>query len=211
VDTSASGGPCRLDERSGRGRRWSTGEQFAPAGLPPVPMIWDVTRGRNRPESLFLVAAAGGGYEARCRCNLRGRRHAGFLMLPVTHTFMMMKPHGDRQTMTYLGQGKFDRSRGSGRRLRFNWIAPTGLACRTRGLTIANVENLPANRSGAQTLKRPVRWLFSERAHPYRNPQSASVPILRAISHGGNRSTYTVNGFERHLAPPSRCDEKPIV
>lgn len=94
------------------GAQMGTGENSLPLRLPPVTFDLGVIAGTQSLNPYFssLLPGRDDGKVSVQSARVDGMRD--FLMLPVTHTFMMMNPTVIAQTMTYLDTGKFDRSLG---------------------------------------------------------------------------------------------------
>ncbi len=92
------------------GAQMGTGENSLPLRLPPVTFDLGVIAGTQSLNPYFssLLPGRDDGKVSVKSTRVDGMRD--FLMLPVTHTFIMMNPTVIAQTMAYLNTGKFDRS-----------------------------------------------------------------------------------------------------
>ncbi|NOR30926.1 MAG: alpha/beta fold hydrolase [Sulfitobacter sp.] len=92
------------------GAQMGTGENSLPRRLPPVTFDLGVIAGTQSLNPYFssLLPGRDDGKVSVKSTRIDGMRD--FLMLPVTHTFIMMNPTVIAQTMIYLNTGKFDRS-----------------------------------------------------------------------------------------------------
>ncbi|WP_339762728.1 alpha/beta fold hydrolase [uncultured Sulfitobacter sp.] len=92
------------------GAQMGTGEDSLPRRLPPVTFDLGVIAGTQSLNPYFssLLPGRDDGKVSVKSTRIDGMRD--FLMLPVTHTFIMMNPTVIAQTMIYLNTGKFDRS-----------------------------------------------------------------------------------------------------
>lgn len=92
------------------GAQMGTGENSLPLRLPPVTFDLGVIAGTQSLNPYFSSLLPG---RDDGKVSVKSARVDGmndFLMLPVTHTFIMMNPTVIAQTMAYLNSGKFDRS-----------------------------------------------------------------------------------------------------
>ncbi len=92
------------------GAQMGTGENSLPLKLPPVTFDLGVIAGTQSLNPYFssLLPGRDDGKVSVKSARVEGMRD--FLMLPVTHTFIMLNPTVIAQTMSYLNTGKFDRS-----------------------------------------------------------------------------------------------------
>jgi triacylglycerol lipase len=92
------------------GAQMGTGENSLPRSLPPVTFDLGVIAGTQSLNPYFssILPGRDDGKVSVKSARVDGMRD--FLMLPVTHTFIMMNPTVIAQTMIYLDTGKFDRS-----------------------------------------------------------------------------------------------------
>ena len=92
------------------GAQMGTGANSLPLKLPPVTFDLGVIAGTQSLNPYFssLLPGRDDGKVSVKSARVEGMRD--FIMLPVTHTFIMMNPTVIAQTMSYLGTGRFDRS-----------------------------------------------------------------------------------------------------
>lgn len=94
------------------GAQMGTGDNSLPLALPDVTFDLGVVAGSQSLNPYFssLLPGRDDGKVSVASTRVAGMRD--FIILPVTHTFMMNNPTVIAQTMAYLNTGKFDRSMG---------------------------------------------------------------------------------------------------
>lgn len=92
------------------GLQMGTGPQSLPRRLPPVPFELGVIAGNRSLNPVFSAILPGqdDGKVSTAATQVEGMQD--YMILPVTHTFMMNNPRVISQTLEFLQTGKFDRS-----------------------------------------------------------------------------------------------------